>query len=82
MFLEHLGKYLLYMLIGDFVRENSEAADVEPDFRMLDQFELDDICDSALADVFNKHYVDSDRDFLDVLLLVEVVHLRLRVSGR
>lgn len=51
----------------DFVRENSEAADVEPDFRMLDQFELDDICDSALADVFNKHYVDSDRDFLDVL---------------
>lgn len=51
----------------DFVRENSEAAGVEHDFRMLDQFELEDLCDSAITSVFNAHYLSEEPEFLALL---------------
>lgn len=51
----------------DFVRENSELAGVDSDFRMLDQFELEDIVNKAITEVFNHHYIAETPSFFELM---------------
>ncbi len=51
----------------DFVRENAQLCGVEPDFKLLDNFALEELCATAMKNVFNRYYTAEDADFIRLL---------------
>ncbi len=51
----------------DFVRENAQLCGVEPDFKLLDNFALEELGATAMRNVFNRYYTAEDPDFLSLL---------------
>lgn len=51
----------------DFVRENAQAVGVQPDFRLLDSFALEELLSTAATNVLNRYYLEDNGDFSSLL---------------
>lgn len=50
----------------DFVKNHFDLTDVAPDFRIVDQHEMDLLLEEVLDNIFEKHYEENSEEFQDL----------------